>query len=63
MKAYALPDADLIRVEYMRGNVKQSATMKRPANYDALLVVMLQRKVGQSQITGIFPVTNYAAKR
>ena len=45
-----LPATPLVRVDFMRGNVKQYAILPNPRSYDRLQVVMLARNVGMSQV-------------
>jgi len=47
---FTIPTTQKIKVIYVKGDTKYSATIPRPANNDELACVMLARKVGMSQV-------------
>lgn len=50
-----IPNSPRVAVHYTRGGVNYVANIVRPINKDALVLAMLARKVGLSQITDIKP--------
>lgn len=52
-----IPNTRFVVVLWYRNNKANRTTIERPANNDALVVRMLQEKVGVSEIRAVFPVT------
>lgn len=56
---FTLPSTARCNVIYLNGNVLQSANIATPSTADGVVVEMLKRKVGVSQIQRVEPVHSF----
>jgi len=54
--AFTLPSTPSCRVLYVRDGVTYAAVLSTPRSCDELLITMLNRKVGVSQIKDVQPI-------
>lgn len=57
-----IPSSRLVQVIYMRGSVKQSAVIPNPRTNDGLIVAMLKKQIGSSQIQRVDAVKEWAPR-
>ena len=60
--AFAIPTSRLVKVHYSKAGIKYAAIIPNPRNTGGLILAMLSRKIGLSQIHRLAEHTEYCPR-